>query len=117
MYGALKKTANQVHRTKTWAPPRSASRSSTVGNGKTGITDCSLSRLQLHVVLILPSDSAITTNGELQFEYDRRRIPAKTSLSILVCTFAASTGEWRYGRCFTGRASFFSRIRNGSTVT
>ena len=33
-----------------------------------------------------------------------------------VRTFAAKIGEWRYGFCFTGRASCLRTIRNGSMV-
>ena len=33
----------------------------------------------------------MTSSGLDQFEYERLKIPARTSLSISVCTFAAST--------------------------
>ena len=41
-------------------------------------------------------------------------MPASKSLSISV---RERTGEWRYGFCFTGRASYLRTIGKGSTVT
>ena len=46
----------------------------------------------------------------------RRKIPAKTNVSISVWIFAASTGECLYGRCLAGRASLCRVTRKGLTL-
>ena len=59
-----------------------------MGNGNTGLTDCSLTLLQLHIVLNLPSGFALATSGLDQLDYDLRKFPANASLSISVRIFA-----------------------------